>query len=138
MFRVPLEKFGSVGALIAAAACPVCFPKVALIAAIFGLGFLEQYEGYATRAVQVFALVAFVGQIVAFPRHRNGWLLGFSAAATALLFVAYYAIDFSPFVLQLGLVCVIAASVWLVVELRRCAKRKAVSEQPNCCPTTTS
>lgn len=138
MFRSLLEKFGSLGAILAAAACPVCFPKIALVAALFGLGFLEQYEGYATRAVQVFALVAFAGQLIAFPRHRNWWLLGFSATATSLLFVAYYAIDFSPFVLQLALVCVVAASVWLVVELRRNAKRKAISEQPNCCPTTTS
>lgn len=136
MFRIALEKFGSVSAFIAAAACPVCFPKIALIGAIFGLGFLEQYEGYATRAVQVFALVAFVGQVVAFPRHRNWWLLGFSAVATTLLFVAYYAIDFSPFMLQFALGCVIAASVWLVVELRRSAKRNAVGEQANCCPTT--
>lgn len=135
--RMLLEKFGSVGAILAAAACPVCFPKIALVGALFGLGFLEQYEGYATRAVQVFALVAFAGQLVAFPRHRNWWLLGFSAAATSLLFLAYYVIDFSPFVLQAALVCVIAASVWLVVELRR-ARRKVVAEQANCCPTTTA
>ena len=138
MFRIPLEKLGSFGAIIAAAACPVCFPKIALIGAIVGLGFLEEYEGYATRAVQVFALIALVGQVVAFQRHGNRWLLGFSVAATSLLFLAYYAIDFSPFALQVALVSVIAASVWLVVELRRRAKRDAVSEQAGCCPTTMS
>ena len=39
-----LEKIGSFGGAIAAAACPVCFPKLALLGAIFGLGALSACE----------------------------------------------------------------------------------------------
>jgi hypothetical protein len=40
MQRAFVEKFGSIGAIIAAAACPICFPKLALIGSAVGLGVL--------------------------------------------------------------------------------------------------
>jgi hypothetical protein len=48
-----LEKIGSFGGIIAAAACPVCFPKLALIGALFGLGALGAYESQLFVAAQV-------------------------------------------------------------------------------------
>src|SRR5216117_287385 len=42
--KIHLEKIGSLGAVIAAAACPICFPKLALLGALFGLGALGAYE----------------------------------------------------------------------------------------------
>jgi len=41
-----LENFGSFGAIVAAAACPICFPKLALLGAFFGLGALSKYEAF--------------------------------------------------------------------------------------------
>jgi len=46
------EKFGTVGAVLAALACPICFPKVALVGAAVGLGVFAPYEGYIALAVQ--------------------------------------------------------------------------------------
>jgi hypothetical protein len=48
-----LERIGSFGRIIAAAACPVCFPKLALIGALFGLGALGAYESQLFVAAQV-------------------------------------------------------------------------------------
>ena len=138
MFRTLVEKFGSVGAVIAAAACPMCFPKIALISAIFGLGSIAPSEMiYSAYAVQGMVLVAFVGQLLVIGKHRNWWLLALSALSTGALFYGYY-VDFNDVIRETALVGVVAASIWLVVEMRLRAKRKAVSELPNCCPTTVS
>jgi len=50
-----LEKIGSIGAVVAAAACPVCFPKLALIGALFGLGAFGAYESQIFVAAQALA-----------------------------------------------------------------------------------
>jgi mercuric ion transport protein len=124
MDRSIFEKFGTVGAVAAAAACPICFPKLALVGAAIGFGIFAPFEGYIAVGVQALFVLAFVGQVLAFPRHRNRWLLALSAATTALLFAAYYLFPSST-LLQASLAGLVAASIWLVVESRRCAKCEA-------------
>jgi mercuric ion transport protein len=116
-----LEKFSSVGAVVAAAACPICFPKVALVGAVFGLAVFAPLEGFVAIGIQAFFLLAFVGQVLAFHRHRNRWLLALSITITLFLFVGYYVYP-SSILLQLSLAGLMVASVWLMVELRRCSK----------------
>lgn len=124
--RAFLDRFGTAGAVAAAAACPICFPKIALIGAVFGLGVFAPYEGYVAIAVQILFVLAFIGQILAFRRHRNRWLLALSAVTTVLLFVGYYVVP-SSILLQVSLAGLVVASIWLAVELRRCAKCAASS-----------
>ena len=121
MNRTFIEKFGSAGAVIAALACPICFPKVALIGAALGLGIFAPYEKYIALAVQALFVLALAGQGFAYRTHRNKWLLSFSIGTTALMFVAYYVIP-SSILLQVSLGCLVVASVWQVIESRRCAK----------------
>ncbi|HVE89342.1 MAG TPA: MerC family mercury resistance protein [Burkholderiaceae bacterium] len=116
-----LNRFGTVGAVVAAAACPICFPKLALIGAAVGLGVFAPYERYVAIEVQALFALAFIGQIVAFRRHRNSWLLALSAITTGLLFAGYYVVP-SSILLQVSLAGLVVASIWLAVELRRCAK----------------
>lgn len=124
MDRPLLEKTGTVGAVIAALACPICFPKIALIGAAVGLGVFAPFEGYIAIGVQVLFVLAFIGQVLSYPRHRNRWLLGLSVLATALLFVAYY-VYASTLLLEASLALLVAASVWLVIENRKCARCEA-------------
>lgn len=119
------EKLGTVGAVLAAAACPICFPKIALIGAAAGLGVLAPFEGFIAIGVQALFALALVGHVIAFPRHRNRWILALAIAATLMLFIAYYAISSSA-LLQVALGCLVVASIWLAVELRRCASCEAV------------
>ncbi len=79
------------------------------------------YESYVATAVQILFVLVFVGQALAFRRHRNRWLLALSAVTTALLFVGYYAVP-SSVLLQVSLAGLVVVSIWLAVELRRCAK----------------
>jgi hypothetical protein len=85
------------------------------------LGVFAPFEGYVVVAVQALFALAFIGQWLAFRRHRNRWLLSLSGAAALLVLVGYYIFP-SAVLLQLALLGLAVASVWLVLELRRCAK----------------
>lgn len=128
MNRTGVEKFGTWGAVVAVAACPACFPKLALIGAILGLGVLAPYERYIALVVQVLCVIALIGQVLAFRMHRNVWVLALAAASTALMFAAYYVVG-STLLLELALFGLAAASVWQVVEMRRCVRCAAVQTQ---------
>lgn len=121
MNRAWTEKFGTIGAFLAALACPICFPKLALIGAALGLGIFAPYERYIALAVQGLFVLALCGQILAYRSHRNSWLLGFAIFTTALMFIGYYVIP-SSILLQIALVGLVAGSVWQVVEAKRCAQ----------------
>lgn len=85
-----LDKAGSIGSVIAAAACPVCFPKLALVGALFGLGALGAYEYQLFIAAQVLVVVAAAGSALAYLRHRNGWLLAAALLGAAAVFAGLY------------------------------------------------
>ena len=85
------EKIGTVGAVVAAAACPVCFPKLALIGARFGLGAFGAYESQLFIAAQALVIIAVLGHAASYLRHRNGWLLGVALASGAAVFAGLYA-----------------------------------------------
>ena len=121
MTRLSLEKLGTSGAVLAALACPICFPKLALIGAAIGLGVLAPFEGYVVVAVQALFVLAFIGQWLAYRRHRNRALLSLSGMVTVFVFVGYYVFP-SAILLQVALAGLAAASAWLVFALRRCAK----------------
>lgn len=84
------EKIGSVGAVVAAAACPVCFPKLALIGALFGLGALGAYESQLFIATQALVIIAVLGHAASYVRDRNGWLFGGALASAAAVFAGLY------------------------------------------------
>ena len=66
-----VEKSGTIGAIVSAAACPVCFPKLALVGAMLGLGVLAPFEGYVANILQALVIAALLGQIIAYRRYRN-------------------------------------------------------------------
>ena len=55
-----LDKVGSIGAIIAGAAVPCCFPFLSLIGGILGLSFLAPFEVYVLYAMQFLVIVALV------------------------------------------------------------------------------
>ena len=56
-----LDKLGAVGAFLAAAAAPCCFPLLAAVGAALGLGALQAWRGYMDYVIQGFVLVSGVG-----------------------------------------------------------------------------
>jgi mercuric ion transport protein len=115
-----LEKLGTVGALLAAILCPVCFPKLALIGALLGLGALAPYEGWFAAAAQVFLVIAFVGHVVAHRRHRNAAIPLLAGVGVALVLGSLW-LHYVEALVYAGLGAVVAATFWSVLALRRCS-----------------
>ncbi len=112
------DKMGSVGAVIAAAACPICFPKLAAIGALFGLGALAPFEVYFLIGAQVLVLIALAGQLIAYRRLGNLPVLVFSVTSTVIFFASLYVVV-SEVLSYVSLAGIVAASVWLVIAERR-------------------
>ena len=113
--RISLEKTGGIGAVIAAAACPICFPKLALLGALFGLGALSAYEWQLVLAAQALVVIAVAGHVISFSRHHSQWLLASAIASGAAVFAGLYWSG-SEFVVYGGFAGLAAASAtdfWL-------------------------
>lgn len=118
--RAYLDKLGSIGAVVAAAACPICFPKLALIGAFFGLGAFSAYEYQLLIAAQVLVVVAVLGHGLAYRRHRRGWLLGTALVSGAAVFSGFYVVG-SEMLIYAGFAGVVGASaadLWKQLRLK--------------------
>ena len=114
-----LEKLGTVGAMLAAILCPICFPKLALIGAMLGLGALTPYEGWFAAAAQVFLVLALVGHVVAYRRHRNRWIAVLAGVGVTLVLDSLW-LRYVEALVYAGLVALVAATVWSMFAMRRC------------------
>ena len=115
-----VDKFGSVGALVAAMGCAACFPALASLGASIGLGFLSAYEGvFINKLLPLFALIVLVSNLVAWVSHgdyiRLIWgLLGpLMVLATLYLF---WTDNWSTYMFYTALVLMLAVSIWDIVS----------------------
>lgn len=116
--RIKLENYGSLGAVVAAAACPVCFPKLALIGAFFGLGALAKYEAFFFYGAHVLVVIALLGHVISYLRVRNTTLLVFAVCSAALFYVSLYLIV-SEMLTYVALAGLLIAMIWMTVESQR-------------------
>lgn len=107
--KAHLDKLGSVGAVVAAAACPVCFPKLALIGAFFGLGAFSAYEYQFLVAAQVLVALAVGGLLLSYRRYRNGWVLASALLGGSGVFAGLYVAG-SELLVYAGLAVLLAPS----------------------------
>jgi len=134
--RTYLEKFSSVGAVVAAAACPICFPKLALVGALLGLGGLGAYEAQFFVAAQVLVGLAVLGHIVSFRQHRSHRRLAFAILSGASVFFGLYLFR-SEWLAYIGLAGLTIASLmdlWLRLRPKAAAKTGAALESVITCP----
>lgn len=120
------DKTGSVGALISAMGCAMCFPAIASLGAAVGLGFLSQWEGvFINTLLPVFASLALVINALGCFNHRQ-WhrsLLGMLGPTVLLLSLyPWFKYGWSSYATYTGLGLMIAVSVWDLVSpaSRRC------------------
>lgn len=104
-----VEKLSSVGAVIAAAACPICFPKLALLGALLGLGGLGAYEAQFFIAAQALVILAVAGHVLSFRQHRKHWLLALAILGGAAVFFGLYLFP-SEWLAYAGLAALVVAS----------------------------
>lgn len=128
-----MDKLGSFGAAIAAAACPICFPKLALLGALFGLGGLSAYEAQLFVAAQALVILAVLGHAWSFRRHRERWRLACAILGGAAVFLDLYLVG-SEWLSYAGLAALVVLSV---LDLWRRIRPKAsmgVLESVITCP----
>jgi len=112
------DKWGALGALMAALAAPCCFPLLAPLGFALGFGALLPWAEYALYGVAGCAVVAMVGSVVAFRSHRHlGWLL--LGIGSGLLVVAPLAVAWPPMVAYAGLLGLAVTAVANHVLVRR-------------------
>ena len=114
-----LDKVGSVGAVIAGAAVPCCFPFLSLIGSILGLSFLAPYEAYVMYALQVLVVLALIGTVIAYRGHRKILPLALGIVSTASILYAINT-DLNIYLLYGGMAGLLIVAVWNSIEARRC------------------
>lgn len=117
--RIKLENYGSFGAIVAAAACPICFPKLALLGAFFGLGALAKYEAFFFYGAHILIVMALIGHVISYKRVRNQILLALAITSAILFFISLY-VFVSEILSYIALTGLVAATIWMIVESRRC------------------
>lgn len=123
-----LDKVGSIGAVVAGAAVPCCFPFLSLIGSILGLTFLAPYEKYILYAMQALVVVALAGTVIAYRGHRKVLPLILGVLSTAAVLYALNT-DMNVKILYSGLAGLLIVAIWNSIEAKRCADACKLNEQ---------
>jgi len=110
------DKAGSIGAVVSAMGCAMCFPAIASLGATIGLGFLRRYEGlFINTLLPIFAVIALVANIISAWTHRSfaRFLLGITGPSMVLATLYLFWTDnWSTYMFYAGLMIMLAVSIW--------------------------
>ena len=85
------DKLGSLGALVSAMGCAMCFPAIASLGAAVGLGFLSQWEGlFINTLLPLFAWVTLVLNGLSWLSHRQWHRSALGMIGPILLLLSLY------------------------------------------------
>jgi mercuric ion transport protein len=131
LFRLS-DKTGSLGAIVSAMGCGMCFPAIASLGSSLGLGFLAHYEGlFINTLLPIFAGVALLANLISDLRYRRWLHLPFGVAGPAMVFATLYlfwSANWSTTMFYAGLVLMLGVSIWdLVFPAQRACATKTQS-----------
>ena len=127
----PVDKVGSVGALVSAMGCAACFPALASLGSSVGLGFLSAYEGvFINKLLPIFAIIVLVANVLAFFSHKIWYrtLAGITGPIMVLLTLyPLWKYGWSTTLFYTGLALMLAVSIWDIVSppIKTCALPEA-------------
>lgn len=116
------DKTGVLGSIISAMGCAMCFPALASIGAVIGLGGLTQWESVFVHVLlPLFAVVALLANGLGWFSHHQWARTALGLLGPVLVLAGRY--TFTNAVLYAGLVTMLAVAVWDLVAPghRRCA-----------------
>lgn len=110
------DKIGSLGALVSAMGCAMCFPAIASLGGALGLGFLSQWEGlFVNTLLPLFAWIALVLNGLGWFSHQQ-WhrsVLGMIGPILLLLSLyPWFQYGWSIYVTYSALSLMVAVSLW--------------------------
>lgn len=116
------DKAGVLGSIVSAMSCALCFPALASIGAVIGLGFLAQWEPLFLHVLlPLFAVIALLANAFGWFSHRQWQRSALGMIGPALVLVGRY--TFVSSVLYTGLALMVVVAIWDLVSPahRRCA-----------------
>ena len=120
------DKTGSLGALVSAMGCAMCFPAIASSGASIGLGFLSRWEGlFVNTLLPAFAWLALVINALGWFSHRQWHRSALGMLGPTILLLSLYPwfqYGWSSYATYTGIGLMLALSVWDLVSPanRRC------------------
>ncbi|MBR9910292.1 MAG: organomercurial transporter MerC [Gammaproteobacteria bacterium] len=110
------DKIGSLGALVSAMGCAMCFPAIASLGAAVGLGFLSQWEGlFVNTLLPLFAWVTLVLNGLGWFSHGQWHRSVLGMAGPVLLLLSLYPwfqYGWSSYVTYSALGLMVGVSLW--------------------------
>ncbi len=126
------DKTGSLGSIVSAMGCAMCFPAIANIGAAIGLGFLGQWEDlFLSTLLPFFAWLTLLINALGWFSHKQ-WhrtLLGMAGPILLLLsFYPWFQYAWSTYVTYSALAMMLAVSVWDLVSPanKRCSDNPVI------------
>lgn len=106
-----VDKIGSIGTLLTAMACPVCWPLFATAGSALGLGILQPYEGILMVYVfPAFIITALVGAVLSYRHHRKPGPLITGIVSGALALYGFY-VDWQVVLMYIGIFGLLVSSI---------------------------
>lgn len=110
------DKTGSLGAVVSAMGCAMCFPAIASLGAALGLGFLSQWEGLLVSILlPLFAWVTLLINVLGWFSHKQWHRCLLGASGPLLLLLSLYPLfqyRWSAYVTYSALALMVAVSLW--------------------------
>ena len=110
------DKMGSIGAVVSAMVCSMCFPAIASLGAAVGMGFLSQWEWvFIETVLPLFATLALLANALGWFSHHQWYrsLLGMLGPTLVLLSLyPLFQYGWSTYVTYSGLVIMVTISIW--------------------------
>lgn len=127
LFTRLTDKTGSLGAIVSAMGCGMCFPAIASIGSTLGLGFLANFEGVLINTLlPLFAGIALFANLISGVRQRAWLRLALGVAGPLMVLSTLYlfwSADWSTYLFYLGLLFMLGVSIWDFISptTRECA-----------------
>jgi len=110
------EKTGSLGALVSAMGCAMCFPAIASLGAAIGLGFLSRWEGlFINTLLPGFAWLALLINALGWFSHRQWQRSALGMLGPTILLLSLYPwfqYGWSSYATYTGIGLMLAVSIW--------------------------
>ena len=110
------DKAGSLGALVSAMGCAMCFPTIASLGAALGLGFLSQWEGlFVNTLLPFFAWLALALNALGWLSHRQWHRSALGMIGPIFLLLSLYPwfqYAWSTYVTYSALAFMVVISIW--------------------------
>ncbi len=117
-----VEKIGSFGTIITAAACPVCWPLFIPIGSALGLGILQPYEGFMMNIIfPIFVMITFIGSFLSYRIHKSLYPLIITNLSVIFILFGFY-IDWNRMLMYIGIIGVIMGSIAGIMAKRNVKK----------------